>query len=142
MNMHLKSPAEEREFSLTLDALHKAIHEDHSSVESCGSCRKVHGGSCKIPDAPLYVLSNDGFLSGWGKSAGAINVCVVPCASMDEVNEVIRYIESRSDQKYIRYTINKPRERGRLLSLLTSWRKCALEGFRFGKNGERLQVVA
>lgn len=112
---------------LDLAALQENNRPYHSDM--CGACRHVHGwrGSCDIPDAPIYVLSNDSFMSYWGESAGKINTCVVPCASLEEANDVIRYIESRSDQKYIRLTQNKPQPRHRKLSLMLSWRYNALK---------------
>lgn len=107
-----------------------ALRENNMPYHSdmCGACRMVHGwrNSCAIPDAPIYVLSNDSFMSGWGESQGKINTCVVPCASLEEANDVIRYIESRSDQKYIRLAQNKPQPRHRKLSLMLSWRYNAL----------------
>ncbi len=108
----------------TLKENNRPYHRD-----MCGACRQVHGWkhSCSIPDAPIYVLSNDTFMSYWGESINKINTCVVPCASLEEANAVIRYIESRSDQKYIRLAQNKPQPRHRKLSLLLSWRYNALE---------------
>lgn len=106
--------------------LHENSQKYHS--DSCGSCRMIHHGSdsCIIPDAPYYVCSNDPFFSGWGHAENVTNVCVVPCASMWEAREVVGYIERRDDQKRIRIVQNKPRPRGRKLSLLLSWRYNAL----------------
>lgn len=94
-----------------IDAATIDKYEQKFDVAMCGSCRKVHTGSCAIPDAPYYVLSND-----------REDTCVVPCASIWEANEVVGYIERRKDQKYIRIAYTKPRPRGRKLSLLLPWR--------------------
>lgn len=93
-------------------------------TDACGSCRMIHGAndSCKIPAAPYYVCSNDTFMSGWGNARNMINVCVVPCATMQEALAVESYVAKRTDQKYIRIVGEKPRSRGRKLSLLLEWR--------------------
>jgi hypothetical protein len=111
-----------------LSKLKQEIDAQPFQTGSCGSCRAVHeGGSCAIPDAPLYVLSNDTFMSGWGPARERINVCVVPVASDEEAKLVEAYMESRDDQRYIRRAHSRPRARGRLLSLLLAWRENALE---------------
>lgn len=109
-----------------LDAVQADIAAQTYANGMCGSCRHVHAGSCRIPYAPVYVLSNDSFMSGWGLSRGQINVCVVPCADSDELDKVLAYVEKRTDQKYIRTAMRKPQARGRKLSLLLAWRDNAL----------------
>jgi len=120
-----------------LEALKQEIHAQPYQAEMCGSCRKVHGHSesCEIPAVPVYVCSNDSFMSGWGHARGRINVCVVPCASADEAKKVVEYIESRSDQKRVRVCYTKPQPRGRKLSLLLAWRENALQGYRHTESG-------
>ena len=103
----------------------------------CGICQwcKPHycGGihpqesSCFIPDAPYYVLSHDTFMSQWGGAWDKANICVVPCNNQEEAHIVAVYVRSRSDQKNVKVVTGKPRERGRLLSNLSSWRKFAQE---------------
>ncbi len=99
----------------------------HSAI--CGCCRRTHDwrASCRIPDAPYYVISVDTFLSGWGKARGMVNVCVVPCATWREAEQVYRYVKGRSDQKSVRIVAHKPRPRGRKLSLVMPWRYHALD---------------
>ena len=63
----------------------------------------------EIPDSKLYVLSNDKFMSGWGKAKNMINTCVIPCDTIEEANKVADYINSRSDQNRIRIVADKPR---------------------------------
>lgn len=75
-----------------------------------------------IPEAPYYVLSNDSYMSGWGKSKGKINTCVVPCTNDAMARGVKAYIESREDQKYIRIVCNKPRTKSYVLySIQLGW---------------------
>lgn len=74
-----------------------------------------------IPEAPYYALSNDSFMSGWGFAKDKINTCVVPCQSWEELRGMIEYMESRSDQKYIRYSVNKPRAKAHVLYSLVGW---------------------
>ncbi len=73
----------------------------------------------QIPDAKFYVLTNDRFFSDWFGS-GKINTIILPCNSMEQVNKVMAYVESRSDQQRIRYVINKPRLRQRVTYTLYS----------------------
>lgn len=77
-----------------------------------------------IPKAKCYVLSNDSFMSGWGYAKNKINTVVVPCESLEQAKKVEKYVESRSDQKYIRITTNKPRTKQHVLySLELEWLK-------------------
>ena len=115
-----------QEYKNLLTAYMQNIVNQQYHSDACGSCRKVHAGSCQLPDAYAYVCSNDTFMSGWGWSKGQINVCVVPCADHEEVKRVLEYIERRTDQNYVRVCYNKPRPRGRKLSLLLQWRWNAL----------------
>lgn len=79
-----------------------------------------------IPKAPVYVLSNDSFLSGWGPASGTINTCVVPCLDWSEAVKVEDYLRSRGDQKRVRIVCNPPRTKKHVLySLVTGWRKQA-----------------
>jgi hypothetical protein len=109
-----------------LDDITRTANRLSFSPASCGSCRQIHTGSCPIPNAPYYVLSNDRFFSHSPFAPNQINVCVVPCNSMTEARAIERYIRSREDQKYIRIVEHKPRARGRILTLLLSWRYNAL----------------
>lgn len=81
-----------------------------------------------IPDAPVYVLSNDKCMSGWGKARGKINTCVVPCSSVDMARAIVAYVESRTEQKYIRLRYSKPQTRSHVLySLQLGWIERAVE---------------
>lgn len=76
----------------------------------------------EIPDAPLYVLSNDRFMSNWAhtETEGKINTIILPCQSWEQADHVASYAETRHDQQRIRIVINKPRLRsGVVYSLLT-----------------------
>ena len=84
----------------------------------------------RIPDAPLYVLSNDARMSALGSEAGKCekNVCVVPCFSQEEANAVYNYVLTRRDQSYVRINSSPPRTRsGVLYSLMLDWIPRALE---------------
>jgi hypothetical protein len=75
-----------------------------------------------IPDAPVYVLSNDSFMSGWGPARGKINTVILPCDSLEEARRVADYARSRTDQKRVRIVGDKPRlqsDTTHLYSLLT-----------------------
>ena len=63
----------------------------------------------EIPAAPFYVVSNDTFMSYWGKADNRINTVILPCESYTEALAVAEYAESRGDQKYIRINSHKPR---------------------------------
>ena len=77
-----------------------------------------------IPKSKWYVLSNDKFMSGWGHAESKVNTCVVPCESHDQALQVIDYVESRGDQKYIRLVFNPPRAKQHVLySLQLGWLK-------------------
>jgi hypothetical protein len=65
----------------------------------------------EIPDAPLYVLSNDAFMGHWGMSRGKINTVILPCESWAEAQAVAKYADSRPEQKRVRIVMNKPRLR-------------------------------
>lgn len=74
----------------------------------------------QIPDAPVYVLCNDSFMSGWGQARGRVNTIILPCADTHEASIVMENAAARSDQKRIRMVGAKPRLRpGILYSLLT-----------------------
>ena len=73
-----------------------------------------------------YVCSNDKFMSGWGWAKSRINTCVVPCFSFEEAEKVFDYIETRTDQKYVRIVTTPPRTNDkRLVSLVLGWRGMA-----------------
>lgn len=75
-----------------------------------------------IPNAYCYVLSNDKFMSDYGKARGKINTCVVPCSSLEEAEAVVAYAKSRGDQKFIRIGYSMPRNRSHVLySLCEGW---------------------
>ena len=96
----------------------------------------------QMPAAPLYVVSNDAFMSELGKMAGKgkKNVCVVPVYSQQEANAVYNYVETRSEQKYLRLNCNPPRDRdGVLYALLLGWVGRALER---EHRGNREAIVA
>lgn len=79
----------------------------------------------EIPDHPLYVLTNDTFMSGWGPCGDGLiaaiekrparvcktNTIILPCKTWEEAEAVKKYAQSRSDQKRVRIVINKPRLR-------------------------------
>lgn len=63
----------------------------------------------EIPDAPLYVVGNDNFFSGWGLSNNRINTFILPCKDLAEANYVADYARSRAESRYVRIVGNKPR---------------------------------
>jgi hypothetical protein len=67
----------------------------------------------EIPEAPLYVLANDEFMSGWGHAKGKTNVCVCPCETQEQAQKVRANLEARPEMKRVRTVCNKPR--------LTTW---------------------
>lgn len=83
------------------------------------------------PKAPLYVVSNDRFMSRLASEAGKQcdkNVCIIPAYSQLEANAVYNYVQSRSDQNNVRINMNPPRERDRVLySMPLGWVSLALE---------------
>ena len=82
----------------------------------------------EIPESMYYILSNDTFMSNWGKSDNKINVCIVPCENKEQCGKVMRYLKTRSDQKYIRKVIHKPRARKDVIySLIPNWLNIAME---------------
>lgn len=73
-----------------------------------------------IPDAPLYVLANDSFMSGWGHAEGKTNTVVLPCADADEAGRVTAIVADRPEMRQVRTAKNKPRLRSDVVySLLT-----------------------
>lgn len=80
-----------------------------------------------IPDAPFYVLSNDTFMSGWGKAKDKINTCVVPCDTYEQAETVERYVRSRSEQKRVRIATNVRAKRNVIYSLCEGWKERAKE---------------
>jgi hypothetical protein len=66
----------------------------------------------EIPNAPFYVMSNDSHFSGWGPAAGRINTLILPCYSVEELEVVLRNVEDRPEQKYVRTLTKKPTIRG------------------------------
>lgn len=73
-----------------------------------------------IPNAYLYVLSNDKFMSGWGQATGKINTIILPCDSWKEAIIVRNNAKDRTDQTRVRIVANKPKMReGILYSLFT-----------------------
>ena len=84
----------------------------------------------KIPAAVCYVLSNDKCMSYWrhSPSEGKINTCVVPCSSPEMARAVKEYVESRSEQKYIRVVYTMPRNKEHVIySLVPGWVERARE---------------
>ncbi len=95
----------------------------------------------EIPGFPLYVLSNDTFMSGWGPCGDGMvaaiegraprvyktNTIILPCETWEEAEAVKKYAQSRADQKRVRIVIHKPRMRpGVVYSLMlreeaTAW---------------------
>jgi hypothetical protein len=85
----------------------------------------------EIPTAPYYVLSNDRFMSGWGRAhesgawgnpnpqKGALtNTIILPCENWTEALIVQENCERRTDQTRVRIVVNKPRIRpGHVYSL-------------------------
>lgn len=73
----------------------------------------------QIPDAKFYVLSDDVFFSNWFGN-GKKNTIILPCKDLEQVDKVMAYARSRTDQQRIRWVIHKPRLReGVIYSLLT-----------------------
>jgi hypothetical protein len=82
----------------------------------------------EIPKASYYVLSNDRFMSGWGRAKRMINTCVVPCRNYAQACWVERYAKSRGDQKYVRIVSNPPRSKAHVMySLPLGWLKRAYD---------------
>jgi len=74
----------------------------------------------EIPDAPFYVLSNDRFMSGWGRARDKTNTIILPCASYEQAQVVEQNCHDRSEQKNVRIVSNKPTLRAHVVySLLT-----------------------
>jgi len=77
----------------------------------------------EIPTYPLYVLSNDTFMSGWGPCGDGMvahierraprifktNTIILPCETLEEAEAVAKYARSRSEQKRVRIVTNKPK---------------------------------
>jgi len=61
----------------------------------------------EIPNAPYYVLTNDRILSNWFGNK-LISTIILPCYNEEEIEKVVRYANSRSDQRFIRTVNNKP----------------------------------
>jgi hypothetical protein len=73
-----------------------------------------------IPDAPLYVLANDSFMSGWGMAEGLTNTVVLACESYEEAEVVADNARARSDMRRVRIVGEKPRlRRGVLYSFMS-----------------------
>lgn len=87
----------------------------------------------EIPNAPFYVLSNDTFMSGWGRAhtSGAwgnphpdqgalVNTIILPCSSAKEAETVASNARRRTDQRRVRIVTAKPRLRpGVVYSLMS-----------------------
>jgi len=96
--------------------------------QMCNKCDYPHtlNTNCYIPDAELYVVSTDRFMSDWGYSKNLDNVCVVPCDTSEEADKVFDYVLSRSDQMRVRINTTKPRPRPHwLISNLSAWKRQA-----------------
>lgn len=78
----------------------------------------------QIPAAPYYVLTNDRFMSGWGRATGKINTIVLACRSHGEAVAVARYCRERPEQTRVRIVTRKPHVRGNVLYSLMTWDKC------------------
>lgn len=82
----------------------------------------------EVPDAPLYIVSTDTFMSGWGAAKGKVNRCIVPCPDAETALKVKSYVQSRTDQKNVRLVINKPggkADAAVIYSLLNDWLETA-----------------
>ena len=75
-----------------------------------------------IPKASWYVLSNDKFMSGWGRSEHAINTCVVPCDSLAEAEAVEAYVRTRPEQKFVRIVQRVRSKPNVLYSIVDGWK--------------------
>lgn len=76
-------------------------------------------GTKEIPAARFYVLSNDKFMSGWGRAHNMTNTIILPCRSYEEAEAVARYAKSRPEQRRVRIVSNKPTlRRGVLYSVV------------------------
>jgi len=76
-----------------------------------------------IPDAKWYVVSEDKFMSGWGRAIDKKNLCVIPCDDLAEAERVETYIQSRAEQKRIRIVAKKPKTKPNVIySLLLEWK--------------------
>lgn len=56
----------------------------------------------EIPEAEVYVVMRDKFLSGWGEADGRDALYVFPCTSDEEAAFVKAYARERGDQDRIR----------------------------------------
>lgn len=95
---------------------------DSSRAPEEGLSTEGVGDFGTIPDAPYYVVSDDAFMSHWGRAAGRANRCVVPCRDMREALRVQAYAMSRREQSNVRVSPEKPKlEKGVYYSLVKGW---------------------
>lgn len=63
----------------------------------------------EIPDAEMYVLCTDKFMSGWGWAENARNVLIFPCEYAAEAWAMVDMLERRPEMKWVRINYYKPR---------------------------------
>ena len=61
-----------------------------------------------IPDAAVYVILTDTFMSGWGPARNKVNRLVFPCNDAQEADTVAQYANGRSDTADIYITEQRP----------------------------------
>lgn len=57
----------------------------------------------------VYVTMTDSFMSGWGLARDKTNKLVFVCDNYEEAEIVMSNAENRSDMKYVKLAIHKPR---------------------------------
>lgn len=82
------------------------------------------GSVSDVPEAPLYVVSLDTFMSGWGGAEGKQNWVIVPVRSQEEAYVVYDNARARGDQKRISVVnradlARRMRQPGRVWSLIS-----------------------
>jgi hypothetical protein len=65
---------------------------------------KLIADELALPDAPIYVIARDGFMSGWGESRNRPNYVILPCASQHEAAAVLGFVQRRREMHDARIT--------------------------------------
>ena len=80
-----------------------------------------------IPKAKYYVTATDRFMSGWGLAQRMTNKMVLPCDDYATAVTCAKYLEGRSEMKYVNIRSSKPpTKRGVLYSVSYDMVKTAL----------------
>ena len=65
--------------------------------------------NCNWNTAPYYVVSEDTFMSGWGKASSLRNILIFPCDSYEMAETVEDNARNRTDTINVRIVTTKPR---------------------------------